>query len=543
MDNPTLHDYNVDTRINDFITYVKNQGSHFRTNHVAITTGMDFHYTAAHAWFMNLDKLIKYINEKMDTGVHVMYSTPTCYLKNLREANEAWPVKEGDFFPYASDYHAYWSGYFSSRPTSKFMIRDASRVLQAAKQITVKKYFDPNCDENCKLDLLEATETLDRAVGVAQHHDAITGTEQDYVAEDYHNRLDSALYRIDYTLDGGAQCKYLNMSVCDISGSSETQIPSDEEFRIFVYNPLGQSFEPMIRFPIKGTQWIIKDENLLPLASQVLKIPQAVMQMPGRKYQMDIDHEIVFKSPKIPAVSQAKFYVKPSSSSVTENHSKFLKRAEIFETQRGKYYFDGEKLSAFQSLDGTFYNFTQEYFYYIGHRGNNTEFDFRASGAYIFRPESSEPIKLRNPTEVKVEEGEFYIQLEMEFESFASQLLRIPKKLDDTLADIEVEWMIGPIPIEDQNGKEFIHKVTMNHWNNQGEFYTDANGRQNLKRIRDQRPDYDISNATFEEPIGNVQFLIHLLSKIELLLKLQIITQSMHGYLCKTKKLMIGFQS
>ena len=68
MDNPNLHDYNAQSRINDFITYVKNQGSHFRTNHVAITTGMDFHYTAAHAWFMNLDKLIKYINEKMDTG-------------------------------------------------------------------------------------------------------------------------------------------------------------------------------------------------------------------------------------------------------------------------------------------------------------------------------------------------------------------------------------------------------------------------------------------------------------------------------------------
>ena len=187
MDNPNLHDYNMEQRIYDFINYVKKQGSHFRTNHVAITTGMDFHYTAAHAWFMNLDKLIKYIND-LDTDVHLMYSTPTCYLKNLREANEAWPVKEQDFFPYASDYHAYWSGYFTSRPTSKFMIRDASRILQAAKQITVKKYFDETCDENCKVDLLEATETLDRAVGVAQHHDAITGTEQDYVAEDYHNR-------------------------------------------------------------------------------------------------------------------------------------------------------------------------------------------------------------------------------------------------------------------------------------------------------------------------------------------------------------------
>ena len=36
---------------------------------------------------------------------------------------------------------------------------------------------------------------------------------------------------------------------------------------------------------------------------------------------------------------------------------------------------------------GVVFNFSQEFLYYVGHRGNNTEFDFRASGAYIFRPQ------------------------------------------------------------------------------------------------------------------------------------------------------------
>ena len=49
----------------------------------------------------------------------------------------------------------------------------------------------------------------------------------------------------------------------------------------------------------------------------------------------------------------------------------------------------------------------------------------------------------------------------------------------------------------------------MKEWDNKGEFYTDANGRQNLKRIRNVRPDYDISNATFEEPIASNYYPIN----------------------------------
>ena len=37
----------------------------------------------------------------------------------------------------------------------------------------------------------------------------------------------------------------------------------------------------------------------------------------------------------------------------------------------------------------------------------------------------------------------------MEFETYVSQVLRIPKTLK-ALPDLEVEWVVGPIPIEAQ---------------------------------------------------------------------------------------------
>jgi lysosomal alpha-mannosidase len=37
-----------------------------------------------------------------------MYSTPSCYLKALHDEGREWTTKSDDFFPYASDPHAYW---------------------------------------------------------------------------------------------------------------------------------------------------------------------------------------------------------------------------------------------------------------------------------------------------------------------------------------------------------------------------------------------------------------------------------------------------
>ena len=62
-------------------------------------------------------------------------------------------------------------------------------------------------------------------------------------------------------------------------------------------------------------------------------------------------------------------------------------------TERGIYHFSAEvqQLTSFINNEGVEFRFTQGYSYYVGHRGDNSDFDSRASGAYIFRPESQFP--------------------------------------------------------------------------------------------------------------------------------------------------------
>ena len=65
-----------------------------------------------------------------DETVNVIYSTPSCYLKAVNDAGLTYTTKFDDFFPYASDENSYWTGYFTSRPTSKYYERLGNNFLQ-----------------------------------------------------------------------------------------------------------------------------------------------------------------------------------------------------------------------------------------------------------------------------------------------------------------------------------------------------------------------------------------------------------------------------
>ncbi|KAF8407459.1 hypothetical protein HHK36_006592 [Tetracentron sinense] len=62
QDDINLFYYNVQERVNDFVTAAVSQANITRTNHRMWTMGTDFKYQYAHTLFRQLDKLIHYVN-------------------------------------------------------------------------------------------------------------------------------------------------------------------------------------------------------------------------------------------------------------------------------------------------------------------------------------------------------------------------------------------------------------------------------------------------------------------------------------------------
>ncbi|CAG2204313.1 LAMAN [Mytilus edulis] len=145
-DDDRLHDYNVQQKITQFIRYAQ-------------------------------------LQQVNGSKVNVFYSTPSCYLQSLNNASKTWTTKQDDFFPYAHRPHSFWTGYFTSRPTLKCYVRQTNNFLQVCKQLDGLAELKDTDNSTFHLNILR------EALGVAQHHDAVSGTEKQAVAYDYAERL------------------------------------------------------------------------------------------------------------------------------------------------------------------------------------------------------------------------------------------------------------------------------------------------------------------------------------------------------------------
>ncbi len=198
MDDPRLEEYNLDERAKTFVTYFKNMALHYRHADLMHTMGSDFQYSNAQKYFKNVDKLINHIKKHPEWGVNIFYSTPSKYIRTIQKEKIPFPVKNDDFWPYADNENAYWTGYFVSRVTLKGISKSAGRFLQSVRTLFALSQINDgsNFTRLLRDPMQKKILILEEAMGVLQHHDAVAGTAKQKVTDDYMLIISKALRKV-----------------------------------------------------------------------------------------------------------------------------------------------------------------------------------------------------------------------------------------------------------------------------------------------------------------------------------------------------------
>lgn len=523
QDDLTLFDYNVKERVDDFVIAALAQANVTRTNHIMWTMGEDFRYQYALSWFRQMDKFIHYVN--MDGRVNALYSTPSIYTEAKHAANEKWPLKTGDFFPYADRENAYWTGYFTSRPALKGYVRTMSGYLLAARQL---EFFKGR--SNLGLN----TDALADALAIAQHHDAVTGTEREHVAADYAMRLSIGYAEAEKVVAASLallsesklstrhndpvtkfeQCPLLNISYCP---PTEANLSNGKSLVVVAYNPLGWKRVEIIRIPVSSEGLIVQDSDGRDIESQLIPISSA--SLTTRNYHVKAylggsatgsgKYWLAF-SASVPPLGFSTYIV---SSSRKTGYRSIISKWPIsdrdsnntIEVGQGNlkllYTADEGKLTSYiNSRNQVTALAGQSYGYYSGYNG--TDKVNQASGAYIFRPNGTFPLKPNSQVPLMVVRGPLLDEIHQQLSSWLHQVTRVYKEKEHA----EVEFTIGPIPVDDGVGKEVIARIATSLRSNRT-FYTDSNGRDFIKRVRDYRSDWDLQ---VHQPVAGNYYPINL---------------------------------
>ncbi|KAK9129463.1 hypothetical protein Sjap_009950 [Stephania japonica] len=521
QDNPLLFDYNVEQRVHDFVEAALTQANVTRTNHIMWTMGDDFQYQYSESWFKQMDKLIHYVNK--DGRVNALYSTPSIYTDAKNAANISWPLKTDDYFPYADREDAYWTGFFTSRPAFKGYIRMLSGYYVAARQLEYLagwRSSGPN------------TFSLGDALGIVQHHDAVTGTAKQHTTNDYAKRLAIGASEAEMvvnlalpcltSLKSGKQCAspsmkfhqcpLLNISYCP---PTEEEIPNGMSLVVVVYNPLGWRRLDIVRIPVTHAGLVVQDSKGNRIDSQYVSVDNRTLNLRSfyAKAYLGVSPKQVPKywlvfQVSVPPLGQSTYFISKGSTK-GKNGSESLSvlsahQNETIEVGPGDFKMSfssatGQLKRVSNYKAGVEIPVQQSYMWY-GSSGGDA--DPQASGAYIFRPNGSPPVPISRKVPLKIVRGPIVDEVYQEFNSWIYQVIRLYKDKEHA----EVEYTVGPIPTDDGVGKEVITRITANMVT-QKTFYTDSNGRDFIKRVRDYREDWPLS---VNQPVAGNYYPINL---------------------------------
>ncbi|OAE30812.1 hypothetical protein AXG93_857s1150 [Marchantia polymorpha subsp. ruderalis] len=484
QDDESIEGYNVDERVDELVQAATTQAALTRTEHIMWTMGNDFTYQNAVTWFENMDKLIHYAN--LDGRVNVFYSNPSKYLEAKMAANQSWPMKTGDFFPYADSALTFWTGYFTSRAALKGYVRKLSGFLQAAKQL-----------EFCVgRSATHSTDLLQDAMATVQHHDGAEAVVNSALgclssgADCKSNSRDATI----------KQCPFLNITYC---AASEAPLHA-QKLVVVAYNPLAWARTEYVRLVVTHTRLAVLDSSGKEIVSQI--IPVTVVERKVRSFYVEAElgiktsdrdlYWLVFEA-SVPPLGYTSYVVQPSEEGAAE-----ISKPEILELEKSglkpkAVKAGGENMNLlFSSESGRLLEMVhlktktstfvrQSNMYYVADAGE----DGQASGAYIFRPADDTPRPMTKSAEVP-------------------RTTFFRGAVVDEVHQIISPWFsqVGPVPVDGEGGKEVIARFDTSIKSERNVF-TDSNGRDFIKRVRNHRDDW---NLEVTQPVAGNYYPINL---------------------------------
>jgi alpha-mannosidase len=565
-------------------------------NHMMLTMGADFDYQTAPIGFASMDLMIQetnrlvnqdiskdttsqqqlvslYIDEDLGyDSLNLFYSSPEYYTQvKFQQSRHGAPgnadasivkpppkasasssnasdnnvlvdytVKTDDFFPYADNKESYWTGYFVSRTSLKRLERVASSILMSARQVEALSMpvNGAAATTNADCDCGKSTFALEDALGVMQHHDAITGTAKQHVAFDYAKRVQAGinkamplmvdklkhLFLKDAAASGSSStstsflqdltfCQLLNETICPVSEQMTTTQQGglqDENTKndlyVIVYNPLAQEQSTVIQLPVGSNQsaYVITkvggeeqedEESSSSSSSTPIKVKAVAVQanekLPGKD---TADYYINFYTGMLPPVGAALYKITTTENDAENGSTEQSDGGSLSTVRNGDgrvsasngiitVHFDESsgELMEIESKVGTLVSVQQTWGFY-------TSAPY-SSGAYVFRPmdEPNHPFKSINSSIVETRDA---IESHVHYEGgWIHQVTRLGKNSEY----LEIEYTIGPIPIDDHKGKEIVTRYNAStSISNDKVCYTDANGREFQRRVYNHRETWDL---------------------------------------------------
>jgi len=490
----TLNDEELKDVCEKFYEEMLEERVGYRTNNILLYYGEDFAFNEADINYENIEMIMDYVNTNMKGKMKMIYSTPTQYFDSVLNSGAKFDKHSNyDFFPYADNAHCYWTGYFTSRANLKGLIKQLGLYINIINKLLFQLFMDKEMMTKNKNMIEKAIDCIYLArenLGVLQHHDAVTGTSKEKTSKDYENmaiigieKLKKYIYMLSNVLGIGYP---FDASIGYEEGISVNE-QKESENNFIVVNPginceyvfnlrmnKINNYKDSFEYTIKTKEKTIFGNNIT-FYDEDIGLKYSSIQFGLQFNKEELVTSLSFS--KNDKIIEKKYFSELKDEKISINNN-----ALIFDTKNLKFIKDKNE-------------FSLSHGYYTSYDGTNSKVRPEKSnpdGAYIFAPCEDELQRYES-----INKNKSFIQ---QNENFTSIILRYPNSYliiiikNDNLS-IYTESIFDPLPRKTEKAYNYLLVLDSNINNinkeySQPEIYTDSQGINMLKRIKDTRPNY-----------------------------------------------------